>query len=149
MQLKLLHMLMWVLPPALLAWAIGLWPMYSAGGVQWVTAQTLALAAGLIVMVARVGVMKVVVSRAARDAGVNLALVMGKTFMLAGMVTVAVLLVLGAGVRAAFDLPAAPFFLWMVGLYLVMLAAETWWLSRALKNYRPRADKRMDTSGDG
>ena len=145
MQLKLWHMLLWVLPPSLASWAIGAWPMYRHGGTLWLEAQTIALAAGLAVMIARVGVIKIVVARAqARKERVNIAFVLSQAFMFAGMATVLGLLAVGVALQKALSLPSAPFFLWMVGFYMIMLAAETWWLSRVLKNLSPRADNSAD-----
>ena len=145
MQLKLWHMLLWVLPPSLASWAIGAWPMYRHGGTLWLEAQTIALAAGLTVMIARVGAIKFVVARAsARKERVNIAFVLSQAFMVAGMATVLILLAAGVAMQILLSLPSAPFFLWMVGFYFIMLAAETWWLSRVLKNLSPKTDKSVD-----
>jgi hypothetical protein len=145
MQLKLWNMLLWVLPPSLAVWAAGAWPMYRHGGAVWLEAQTLAFVAGLAVMIARVGAIKIVVARAQRRKDrVNIAFVLSQAFMVAGMATVLVLLAVGVALQKAFSLPAAPFFLWMVGFYMIMLAAETWWLSRLLKNLSPKADNSAD-----
>jgi len=144
MQLKLWNMLLWVLPPSLAVWAVGAWPMYRHGE-GWLEAQTLALAAGLVVMIARVGAIKIVVARAqGRNGRVNVAFVLSQAFMFAGMVTVLALLAVGVAMQKLLSLPSAPFFLWIVGFYMIMLAAETWWLSRVLKNLSPRADKSAD-----
>ncbi len=145
MQLKLWNMLTWVLPPSLACWGIGAWPMYRHGGTAWLEAQTIALAAGLAVMVARVAAIKIVVARAqARNGRVNVAFVLSQAFMFAGMATVLVLLAAGVALQRALSLPSAAFFLWMVGFYFIMLAAETWWLSRVLKNLSPKAGHSAD-----
>lgn len=142
MQLKLWNMLLWVLPPSLAVWAAGAWPMYLHG---WLEAQTVALAAGLVVMIGRVAAIKMVVARAqGRNPRVNIAFVLSQAFMFAGMVTVLVLLAIGVALQKLLSLPSAPFFLWIVGFYMIMLAAETWWLSRVLKNLSPRADNSAD-----
>ena len=145
MQLKLWNMLLWVLPPSLAVWAVGAWPMYRCGGAVWLEAQTLAMAAGLVVMIARVAAIKIVVARAqARKERVNIAFVLSQAFMFAGMVTVLALLAVGVAMQKLLSLPSAPFFLWIVGFYMIMLAAETWWLSRVLKNLSPRAGNSAD-----
>jgi hypothetical protein len=145
MQLKLWHMLLWVLPPSLACWGIGAWPMYRHGGTLWLEAQTIALAAGLTVMIARVVAIKFVVARAQRrKERVNIAFMLSQAFMVAGMATVLILLAAGAGLQILLSLPSGPFFLWMVGFYMIMLAAETWWLSRVLKNLSPKAGNSTD-----
>jgi hypothetical protein len=57
---------------------------------------------------------------------------------------VLVLLAVGVALQKSLSLPSAPFFLWMVGFYMIMLAAETWWLSRVLKNLSPKTGNSVD-----
>ena len=148
MELELRGMLAWVLPPSLACWAIGAWPMYRYGG-HAMEAQACALAAALAVMVARVGILKMVIARAkARKPPANLAFVASQAFLAAGMVTMVVLAGLGAALWYLLSLPGTPFFLWLIGFYLIMLTAETWWLTRLLKNLSPGTHNNAD-AGNG
>jgi hypothetical protein len=140
----MLNMLAWVLPPSMLAWAVGAWFMYRLGG-RSLEAQTLAFAAALAVMLGRVGVIKLVIAGARKgNPNANPAFAVSQAFVTAGLATIVILAALGSGMFFLLALPPTEFFLWLIGFYLIMLAAETWWLARVLKNFSPTVDKSTD-----
>jgi hypothetical protein len=140
--LSLRRMLLYVLPGALACWGIGVWPTYKYFQRPGLEAQAWAFATALAVLLGSMAVIRAVVVRAeARNAGhTPLAFVIAQSFTVARMANILALAGVGLAVWYLLGLPLKPYFLWLIGFYVVMLIPETWWLSRTLKQFPSNAE---------
>lgn len=136
LELKLTSALKHVLPWPVIAGAIGAWPMYLYEGYGWLGIKMLVAAFGIAfaVLFLSLAAVKIVAARSQAKGSTNVGFAISQAFTTARMINIILVTVLGLAAWYFFKLPLKPFFLWLIGFYLVMLFAETYWLTRVLKS---------------
>jgi len=125
MEISYLALLGWTMPLGLVAFAVGIWPTWQAGGALAVWSQ---VTAGAVVLATVMG-SGVIVCRMARRGPARAAV--GFIFSCMGRILLAVALTLTAWRLLELHLMALA--IWLVIFYLALLIGESIWLSRALR----------------
>ncbi len=135
MQISLRAMLVFVLPTAILLWALGAWPAWHWAGDDGLVAHTAAGGIVLGVMVASGALVRLFASMGPDKAAF--------AFIAASFVRILACLGITIGAWAVFDMPTAVLCLSVPTFYFALLIAEGIWLSKALNR-----DARLVAMGD-
>jgi hypothetical protein len=136
MQISLGALLGWVLPAGVLVGAAGAYPTWCLGGRRAVEAML--WAGGIVFGIVLLSALAVVGSAPAGAGRATLA------FVAAGLGRLILAPALGAWVVWEFRVPPGAMFVWLAAFYVVLLMAESAWLSRAL-----RRDAHRVSPGEG
>ena len=139
LRIPLASMLGWAIIPAMIIWIVGELVWWHVFGPQAAVIPAIAFVTAATVVTVSATIVAASVGRARKRGGANMAYVVSQTFTMVRMANMLALVLLGIVLWYVLNLDSRPFFLWLIGMYLVMLICETWWLSRRLKSSAPAA----------